>query len=305
MSKTLVFCTAVNCGKIASVMLESFHKHHPMTEMVVVGKQSDFKELGGGLHQNTVLMDVTNDIDCNGFFKKGHNGSAYILATMIHLAKSENYDRLITIDTDIYFKKESLSLIENAFDDGYDIIGARRCYGNNPSNVPNLGNYPDTVCTYFMGINLKKLPNYPFAQLWKYCEGAAHPLGFPVLDFFDGVTHGIIDNGGKICYLDQELVGSQNTEGKKTSSNELNLHLDAGSHLLHLGGIGSGYAFYNNHSNPQQEYAQWSLGRYSLFAKLFYNEDLNYNEPTVYGEDGRWVNGNYDEKIFNLIKEQL
>jgi hypothetical protein len=303
--KTIIFCISVNTSKVASVMLTSFHKHHPCNTIYIVGTPKDFEELGDiGKHQNNILVDISDDKPLLQKFTQGHSGTAHVFASVI-LGYYGKFDSLIHIDSDIVFKKPSLQLITDAFDLGYNIVGSRRCYKYNPSGVGGLDNFSDTVSTYYFGITMTHLPMYGFDYLCRVCEGAEHPLGFPVLDFFDGIIHTKMQNGGKVKFIDQEIIGSQNEFGQKTSSFPSNMHLDMGSHLAHFGGVGSGYAYFEQRSAPPMQYARWSLGRYSLFCKLFYNKDIGYINQTVYGKDGRWICGNYDAEILKQVKADM
>ena len=301
--KNLILTEIVNSGKIGSVMLKSFHWHHPNHQIHIVGTQSDFEELGEiYTHPNNKFIDISLDTGLLEKYKKGHQGTAHVFANAISGVYGE-FDCFTHIDGDVYFKKEIMSLIEYKFYDGFDIIGSLRCYGNNPSGVMGLERYPDTVSTYFMGIRLNKIPKYEFNYLAACCEGGAHPLGYPVLDFFDGITHAALQNGAKIFYPYVDVIGGQNTLGNKKSKYLTNMHMDCGSHLIHFGGVSSGCAFHHGKSNTG--YGDWALGRYSFFAKAFYNEDIGYDKPTVYTPDGRWSNGNYDQAIMNQFKKDI
>lgn len=299
---TLIFCVSHNCSPITRVMLQSFYKHHPKKKIVIVGTQQDFAELEEeGIHSNAILVDISDNADVLAKFKIGHGGTTQVFAMVLSRMIGMDYDSFIHIDSDVYFKRESVSLIEEAFEEGYDIVGSRRCYKNNPSGVSGLDNFPDSISTYFFGMKLEKIPTYPFDRLCRYCEGAEHPLGWLVLDAFDGVVHGTMNNGGNVKYIDWNIIGSQDINGKKNNNYTANLHMDCGSHLIHMGGVGSGYAYFNKRSNPQESYAKWAVGRWSLFSRLFYQNDIGHTEPTVYGSDGRWINGNYDENIMNNL----
>lgn len=298
---TIIFTITVNCSKITAVMLCSFHDNHPYKKIHIVGRKQDFEELGEiGKHKNNIFINIDGNNELLSSFKQGHRGTTAVFAMVIKKQFGE-FDSFIHIDSDIYFKKESISRIENAFEEGYDIVGTRRCYGNNPSGIKGLEKYPDTVSTFFFGMKLNKIPSYDFAKLCRYCEGAEHPLGWMVLDAFDGITHATMQNGGKLKFLDQNEFGSQNEQGKKTNKYRSNMHMDVGSHIIHFGGVGSGYAYYSGKTQPEIGYGKWACGRYALFCKLFYYEDIPWTEPTVYGPDGRWINGSYDSEILNYI----
>jgi hypothetical protein len=301
MSDVFVFTEMVGCAKIGKIALESYLKHHNYPVHVFIDDNpTDIDIVGSFAH--SLRVHITKVPHLREGFKKGHLGTAKLMAQICKELNPQK--KIIRFDSDIFFKQECISQTIDSLND-YDIVGTRRCYGNNPGGVPNLHGYPDTVSTYFMGLNLEKLPNFEYDYLTKMWQGAVHPLRWPVLDFADPVIHSMMENGAKVKFLDWNEYGSQNGDGKKTNDYELNLHMDCGSKLTHMGGVASGYSYYNKFSSPEKSYGEWALGRYSLFAKVFYNEDIGYDSPTVYGADGRWINGNYDEHILELVKREI
>lgn len=301
MSNTIIFTEIVNCGPVGRVMIESFHKYHDR-QIYIYARPNDIEELGEiKNHPNNIFLSLT-DAQYDKF-KHGHAGTAVLFAEQFYPGTDKN---IVHCDSDLVFKKESISLIENAFDEGYDIVGSRRCYKNNPCKVPVPDGIPDAVSTYFFGMKTKVLPKqFSFEQMCLLWQGHNIGLNHPVLDFADGAYFHALRNGAKTKFLDSNLVGGQNAEGSKVNNYKSNLHLDMGEHLAHLGGVGSGYAVAHGLSKPDKSYADWSLGRWSLFAKLFYDRDIAFAAPTVYGNDGRWVSGSFDDNILNLIKEDL
>lgn len=302
---TIIFAITVNCSKIMAVMLKSFHKHHPNKKIHIVGRNEDFEALGDIKdHANNIFVSIDGNEELLDKFKQGHRGTTSVFAMVIKKMLGD-FTHFIHIDSDIYFKKESISIIEKDFAEGYDIVGTRRCYGNNPSGIKGLGKYPDTISTFFFGMRIVSIPDYEFSKLCRYCEGADHPLGWMVLDAFDGVTHAAMQNGGKIKYLDQNEFGSQDIHGRKVNNYKSNMHMDMGSHIIHFGGVGSGYAYFSGKTKPEIGYGKWACGRYKLFCKLFYDENIEWNEECIYGQDGRWINGSYDKNILNILEEEM
>ena len=52
---------------------------------------------------------------------------------------------------------------------------------------------------------------------------------------------------------------------------------DCGKKMIHFAGIGSGMNFYyNGNGSVPESYSNWAKERFSLYMKLFYNEDINY-----------------------------
>lgn len=301
MSKTIIFTEIVNCGPVGRIMLESFHKYHDRTLTVFCG-HDDYSLLKDFYHLDTFIV-APDFID---LFKKGHAGTARVFAGIFN---PDLHEKVIHLDSDLVFKKESISLIENAFDEGYDIVGSRRCYKNNPGKVPVPDGIPDAVSTYFFGMKTKVLPKgYSFEQMCKMWEG--HPIGIDhmILDYGDSIYYHCLKNGAKTKFLDSDLIGGQNSEGSKINKYKSNLHLDMGEHLSHWGGVGSGYAVEHGLSSPESGYADWARTRWLLFAQLFYNQDFQlspFDKPAKFDIDGRWVSGRHTEDILNLIKEDL
>lgn len=315
MQKSLIFTEGFGCGKILKIALDSFHKFHDL-KVFVFGTQTDFDLLTP--NSNNILIDCTSHNYLHTQYQSGHSGTAFIFGKVFggkirelsHLMKdvqTELFDlkHVIHFDSDIYFKKESVSLIESEFDNGFDIIGSRRCYFNNPGKVPMDPSIPDSMSTYFFGMNIDKIPAQTDESVFiRMCQGAANPLGHAILDFFDPVVFVALKNGAQIKFLDQDKIGGQNEHGTKVSKYISNLHLDMGEHLAHFGGVGSGYAYFLNKANQNISYGDWALGRWAIFAKIFYNENMECGGPE-YWPDGRWVNGGYDKPLYDLITSEL
>lgn len=302
-----VFTEIIGCAKVGRVALESYCRHH-VIPVHVFATQDDIAELGQ-IGQNNLInfIDVTDDRQLVEAYKKGHQGTAYLFAKIIASTEITDDNEIIHFDGDVYFKKESLSLIVNAFRMGFDLVGSRRCYVNNPGGIEVPGYLPDVISTYFFGVKRDKIPTvYSFEDMVQMCVGNPIGLDDMVLDFFDPISFHIIKAGGDVKFLDYEFVGGQNDQGSKISAIPANLHLDAGEYLLHFGGTGSGYAYYRNKNEQHVAYGDWALIRWSLFSMLFYNEPVPVDAPeSVFDENGRWISGNYNEKIMTDIKNAI
>jgi hypothetical protein len=110
----------------------------------------------------------------------------------------------------------------------------------------------------------------------------------PVLDFFDPIMFTILENKGKIFFLNQDDVGGCDYYGKRDNKyKEINNYdtpfkLDYGNKLSHFSAVGSGMNIYNNRTvNIQPSYMEYALDRYALFCKIFYDETLE-NDLTKY-----------------------
>lgn len=314
MQKSLIFTEGFNCGEILKVALDSFHKHHNL-KVHVFGTPADFAHITP--HENNVLIDCTPLSYLKKSYEMGHKGTAFIFGKVFSGAMDDmrkftknpdpsmDLKQVIHFDSDVFFKKESISLIEQELDAGYDIVGSRRAYLKNPANIPVDPSIPDATSTYFFGMKIDKIPKYDAEYFMNMCQGVVNPLGHEVFDFFDPVTFVALRNGAKIKFLDHDKVGGQNPDGKKNTSFESNLHLDMGENLAHFGGVGSGYAYAKDIAKQNESYGKWALGRWAIYKKIFIGGPDVKAGPPVIAPDGRWVNGGYDERLLNLIQEEL
>ncbi len=305
------------CVPVGIKMLESYLKYHDEENRINVYLFIDDLETAGideriFLKQSKYISLHALPENLKEDFLHGHQGTAKVWSRVI-MQNPDAY--LIHIDSDIIFKKESISLIGKA---GYpDIYGSRRCYQNNPGKAPVKEGLEDAVSTYFLGFNPKFImepvgheslvPNQN--SLEPMIQGIYNPLAFPCLDFFDPVFFWMRYKGASVYFEDVNIIGGQNTQGTKINSYKSNLHLDMGSHMAHFGGVGSGYQFEKHSSDLKTErgYSEWALIRWYLFEDLFYgfgNILYSIDSDPVY-LDNRWVGGGYNYVILNQIKEDL
>lgn len=289
-NKTFIFTEAYGCGLILKKCLESFFKYHPDTTVHVFGTHKDFKELGK--FKNVEYMEVSDDQELHECFKHGHMGTAHIGAKVIKEHSKEcNY--IIHFDSDLIFRKESISLLTDKIDEGYDIIGPRRCYENNMNGKTDLVGLEDVSQTYFYAFNKTKINDYDFPTLRQMVVGYHNPLGHPILDYFDPVCFDILKNGGKICFLSPDIVGGLTPEGnRKNKYPELNDDMDFGENLMHFAGVGSGMKFHvQGPGQASKSYVDWAIKRFALYNKLFYGQEI----------EGVEIN----ESVYELLKEEL
>ena len=286
-----IFAIAYNCGKVLNKMLESFHEHHD-AKIHVFGTHKDFKD--ALKHPNNEYIEVSTDDQLKEYFKQGHLGTSYIWAKVLS-GEYGNYKKVIQIDSDVIFREECLSDITSKFDEGYDLVGPRRAYKsmqNVPAHLPEnqIKNLEDVVSTFFLGVNIDKIGKYDFNTLHRMIVGYHNPLGHAIIDFFDPVSFDILNNGGKIFYLDYKDYGSCDDNGSFDNGfPKMNDLFDFGNKIIHFAGIGSGMNFYyNGNGNVPATYTEWAKKRFSLYMKVFYNEDIEFE---------------YEEDDYKLLKE--
>lgn len=279
---TFIFTICYNCGQILRKGLETFFQFHPDATVHVFGTSKDFKQLKG-IVGNIEFVELSGDDTLKEYYKNGHLGTSYIVAKVLR-GEYGDYKKVIHFDSDVVFRAECLSDITTGFEEGYDLIGQRRSYEKNRCNRNDLAGIPDVVGTCFFGVNLEKIPAREFDIFHKMVAGYHNPHGHPILDFFDPVSFDIIKNGGKVKYLDFNDYGASNEDGSWDNDfPELNKLFDFGKKFIHFAGIGSGMNFYiNGNGSVPETYTEWAKERFSMYMKLFYDEDLGikYNEDT-------------------------
>lgn len=268
--KAYIFTEIYQCGKILNTCLTSFFKFHPNLKVHVFGMPSDFKEVGK--FNNVEYIELSSDSELQDCFKHGHMGTAHIGARVI-TEFSEGYDYIIHFDSDVIFKKESISLLTEKIQEGYDLIGPRRCYKKNMNGVKNLSGLSDVSQTYFYAFNKTKIGKYDFSVLRQMIVGYHNPLGHAILDYFDPVSFEILKNGGKIYFLNVDDVGGLTEFGNRENKYlELNNELDFGNNIVHWGGIGSGQSFVKNgNGSVPESYTSWAKKRYAMYSKIIHN----------------------------------
>ena len=285
-----IFTEAYDCGLILKKCLESFFKYHPDTIINVFGTAKDFKELGK--FKNVEYIELSEDQELKECFKSGHMGTAHI-GTRAIKEFSKGFDYLIHFDSDLIFRKESLSLLIDKIKEGYDLVGPRRCYKNNMNGRTDLEELRDVSQTYFYAFNKNKISEYDFPTLRQMVVGYYNPLGHPILDYFDPVSFDILKNGGKIFFLSPDDVGGLTEEGNRKNKFEvLNKDTDFGDNLMHFAGVGSGMKFYTKGiGSAHQSYADWAIKRFGLYQKLFYDKILD--------------NVEINESTYEILKKEL
>jgi hypothetical protein len=295
-----VFTEIIGCADVGRVALETFHKYHDH-KVVIFTTDEDRANLGAiGDHKNNIFQIVSDDIVQK--FKKGHEGTAEIFA-LVFTGFFPETSNIVHFDSDVVFKAECLSIVSNLFMQGYDVIGTRRCYVNNPANIPVKEGTPDTVSTYFFGMRRSVMPKgYSFPDIAKMFLGHNIGLDHEVFDFGDAVVFHALKHGAKIYFLSNIMFGGQDEYGSKASPYKANMHIDAGRYLVHFGGAGSGSVCYHEPAGKNESYGKWAVVRYGLFCKIFFNKDVPVDAgDTTYNEKGRWTGGNYDDNILEQI----
>jgi len=284
-----IFTICYNCGLILKKALETFFEFNGNEYKVhIFGTNKDFKHLKDFSDKNIEFIDLSTNDNLRDIYKNGHLGTAYILSNVL-LNKYGEYKKIIHFDSDVIFRDECLSDILSAFDNGYDLIGQRRSYEKNKCGRGDLIGYPDLIGTCFFGANIEKISKYEFSTLHRMVVGYYSPHNIPILDFFDPVSFDIIKNGGKVKCLESKEYGSSDENGNWDNGFDgLNNMMDFGSKMIHFAGIGSGMNFYyNGNGSVPNSYAEWAKGRFSLYMKIFYDENIDFE---------------YDQEIYNKIK---
>ncbi len=295
MNDFFVYTEIVRCGEIGVIALRSFYAYHPDVVVHVYGLESDrwavkeFKKVvyhsldkpdpkiepwgDKGIIEKFKMRKRSKTIAAN--FDHGHLGTASLWANIIQ-TRPERY--LIHFDSDVVFRAPALDDIVSRLKNGYDLVGTMRNYKNNPHKVAGIRGYKDLTQTCFFGFDKTKISPQPYDILTKMCQGTYNPKGFQVLDFFDPVSFDMLDNGAKIYHLSVDDYGGWTEAGdRKNKYNEVNAIVDFGKKFSHFSAVGSGLNFYKNRGKITDVpgiYIQYSLEKYAIYAKLFYDKDI-------------------------------
>lgn len=274
-----IYTEVINCGKIGKIALESFSKYHPDLTVSVFGTPDDFKWIRKT--DKMIFIDVKRDTILLEKFTRGHEGTAYLWASIIKRTPAEY---ILHFDSDVIFRGSLIYDILHKLNNGYDLVGPIRNYKNNPHGNTRLSTLNDVVGTSTFGYNATKIDTFDIDTLSKMCQGVFNPLGHEVIDFFDPVSFNILKNGGKVSFLSFDDVGGMNDKLSRANAYpELNdgptqFKIDFGHKVVHFSAVGSGMNFYINRnkiaSHVPQSYIDYALDRYAIFCKIFYNEDI-------------------------------
>jgi len=294
MEDVFIFTEAYNCGKIANIAINSFLEFHDSYTINVFGKESDFLDIES--KSNLInFINLEEDRELEELYKNGHQGTAYIFASVI-AKRFGNYNKIMHFDSDVLFRDECISDIEEGFSQGYHLIGQRRNYEKNRPglefiNGQSVKGVPDTIGTCFFAMDLDKITVTDFVVLKKMCVGGISLTGEPILDFFDPVSFHVMHNDGKVKYLSSINYGGGDENGNWDNGfNGLNLLCDFGKKFVHFAGVGSGLNFHKNGSGKvPTTYSSWAKERYNLYSMLFCGENI----------------GPYDENAYKKMKTEL
>jgi len=261
----MIFTEIVGVAPIGEVMLKSYLKYHSDT-ICVYCSEEDRNYLSKNIDSATVEYIIVND-DILNAYQQGHLGTAKIYADIFLDSTVED---IIHIDSDVIFKKESLSLIKNELSNGCALVGPIRRYKENPNNRPDCEYRENIVSTFFFGFKNSYVTKRSKEHLIAMFMGNSVD-GQPIIDCFDPISFDILQNGGRIYHLPRQEVGGFSETGTDSNIGDfLNCDLEYGENIIHFAGIGSGFRKFKGDAPYMSEgYALWALERYKMFSNLF------------------------------------
>lgn len=273
--RMFIFTEIVRCGLIGKIALKTYHTFH--THPVhVFGRKVDFDEIE--YHPNNVLHELGDDHVITKAFDNGHYGTAMLWATVFRNAPD---DEIVHFDSDVIFRGDMVTDILQKLHEGYDLVGGSRNYKHNPhgKSHDHVRHLPDTVATACFGIrkSIIELEKYDFDTLRKMMQGAHNPLGHPFIDFFDPVSFVVMHNGGRVFYVDHDIIGACNPEGSRMNKyGKINTLVDLGDKFCHFASVGSGLNFVRMKEKKQansvpEGYVLFAIKKFDLYLRVFYN----------------------------------
>jgi hypothetical protein len=286
-NELFIFTEVVNCGIIGRVAFQTFHKFHTR-KLHIYGCKEDFKQLED--HPNNIYHPLDDEPEILNAFQFGHRGTSMIWTKAILEAK-EKY--MIHIDSDVVFRADAVEEVIQRLDE-YDIVGSMRNYPNNPHKHRNdVRHLPDVTSTYCFGFNRELIPVKESVLLARLVENSLDPMVVaelryryswyqyvPTLDYFDPVAFIILQHGGKVHIVDNNILGGFDNEGGKVNKyGELNLDCDFGDKIIHFASVGSGLNFLQKLQSNQtidvpEWYIEYALGKLDLYVRLFYSKNI-------------------------------
>lgn len=267
MNDYIIFTEVINCSDIAKQAIETFYKFHDLP-ITVIGLKNDehLKEISDKI--TFIDLSHTNIFEQ---YKHGHSGTATIWSNFILQSKQK---KIIHFDSDVIFRGQIVGDIINLLD-GFDLVGPRRSYKNNPNNRDDVRHLFDLTQTFCFGFNKDLISIKDVGQLKSAILNGYNPHGLNNIDFFDIVAQQIILNGGKRYILDVDLVGSTNYFGTRENKyGKKNMHLDYGDRIVHYASVGSGKFYYENSVNVVETYRNYAVQKYALYCKTVFGKDL-------------------------------
>lgn len=280
-----IFTEVVHCGMIGKVAFQTFHKFHNR-KLHLYGRVEDFLQIE--YHPNNVYHALDDFPEILDAFQAGHKGTSKVWTKAI-LDSKETY--LIHIDSDVVFRGDAVEEIISRLDT-YDLVGSMRNYPNNPhKHRDDVRHLPDVTATYCFGFKKTLIPVKEPHLLERLVENSMDPLIVaemrfrypwykyePTLDYFDPVAFILIQHGGKVCIVDNNILGGfDDFGGKKNKYGDLNKDCDFGDKIVHFASVGSGLNFLKKiQSGTQiavpQWYVEYALGKLDLYLRLFYQK---------------------------------
>jgi len=279
-----LFTEAIRCGEIANIALRSFRKHHGDLIVTVYGTQKDFSEIQTkeGIEFVDIETKPWGRQVLDRFLQGGHWGTATLWA---HLIQERPETMLCHFDSDIIFFEDLMREVLG-YSEEFDLVGPRRNYHDNKAYPTGLVGVPPVTATSTFSFNRFKvdLAAWDFETLVNKVRGMdTSGLNHRTIDFFDPVAFSLLYSGATIKFLNWNDVGGCDEHGSRQNDyatlndGDVPFKIEYGKKMAHFSAVGSGKNFFDNpvaRSNVPKSYVDYSLDRYAIFCKVFYNRDI-------------------------------
>lgn len=268
-----LFTEIIRCGLIGKIALRTYHLHHSHP-VHVFGRKEDLAHIES--HPNNVFHELEEDNPITKAFDNGHLGTAMLWAKVI---RSVPDDEIVHFDSDVIFRGDMVNDVLAKLAEGYDLVGGSRNYKHNPHgpSQDHVRHLPDTVATACFGFRKSKIGSYDYDTLRKMCQGAYNPLGHAFMDFFDPVSFVIMRNGGRVFYIDHDIIGACDPLGNRLNKyGEINTLIDLGDKFCHFASVGSGLNFVTMKrkgivNSVPSTYVSFAVKKFDLYLRVFYD----------------------------------
>ena len=273
-----IYTECVNCPEICVNALISYLHFHPHYKVNVFMTENDAKYILKYINHPNIIINYVDTSLSDVYNRDGHLGTAIIWANVIKMHANK---KIIHFDSDIIMRGDIVNdLITGLYT--YDIVAPIRCYKHNANGRDDIRMLPDVASTYCFGFNPAKIKMYDMETLISMIRGYHNPYGFNVLDFFDPVCFDIMNNGGKILFIDNNIIGSSDSNGSRNNKfKEINTYMDCGDKIIHFSSVGSGINFYKamkqgKQINVAEGYVKHSFKTLAIYLYFLYNIKSTY-----------------------------
>ena len=276
--KFYLYTECVNCPEICVNSIKTYLKYHKYNVTIFLTKKDREYFIENLPESKLINFNIVDDDMIKIYNESGHLGTAHIWNHVKDI-NTKNNKKIIHFDSDTIFRGNIIDDILLPLDNEYDLVGSCRCYKHNLNNRNDIRDKQDVVQTYCFGYNPQKCSKFDDNINLLMIRGLYNPLKFNILDFFDPVSFDIINNGGRVKFIDHNVIGGLDRKGSKLNKyKNINSFFDFGDKIVHFSSVGSGINFRKALENRvnidvPMTYVNHALKTLDIYNYLLFNKE--------------------------------